>query len=229
VSGESGRLGVGAFAVEPGREEITEGVAVHGSMVVSGLGRVPRSRRPCDDGAVDDLTRLALAARAGDRVALAAFVRRAQPEVWRLCAHLSDRDAADDLTQDTFLRAIGALGSFRGDATARTWLLSIARRACADHVRRRVRGRNLLDRIVNRAAPPGDEPERTGEVDLDHAVAALTPDRRDAFVLTQVLGLSYEEAADVCGCPVGTIRSRVSRARTDLVSALSDDASSATG
>jgi len=96
-------------------------------------------------------------------------------------------------------------------------------------VRRRVRGRNLLDRIVNRGAPPGVEPERTGEVDLDHAVAALTSDRRDAFVLTQVLGLSYEEAAAVCGCPVGTIRSRVSRARVDLVSALSDDAGAATG
>lgn len=178
--------------------------------------------RSCDDVAVDDLTRLALAARDGDRLALAAFVRKAQPEVWRLCAHLSDRDMADDLTQDTFVRAIGALATYRGEASARTWLLSIARRACADHVRRRVRGRNLLDRIVHRGTPADDEPERTGDVDLDQAVAALTADRRDAFVLTQMLGLSYEDAAEVCGCPVGTIRSRVSRARADLIYALRD-------
>jgi RNA polymerase sigma-70 factor (ECF subfamily) len=48
----------------------------------------------------------------------------------------------------------------------------------------------------------------------------LDPDRREAFVLTQLIGLSYAEAADVCGCPVGTIRSRVARARDDLVSAV---------
>jgi RNA polymerase sigma-70 factor (ECF subfamily) len=53
-------------------------------------------------------------------------------------------------------------------------------------------------------------------------VTALDPDRRDAFVLTQVLDLSYAEAADVCGCPVGTIRSRVARAREDLAAALDD-------
>ena len=63
----------------------------------------------------DDLTALALSARDGDRVALAAFVRASQAEVWRLCAHLTDRDAAD--------------------VYARTWLLSIAHRSCADHVR----------------------------------------------------------------------------------------------
>jgi len=178
---------------------------------------------------VDDLTRLALAARAGDRAALSGFVRRAQPEVWRLCAHLSDRDAADDLTQDTFLRAIGALGTFRGESSARTWLLAIARRACADHVRRRIRRRNLLDRVTRRTVITGDEPERTGEVDLDAAITSLGADRRDAFVLTQMLGLSYEEAAEVCGCPVGTIRSRVSRARADLVAALHDGETAATG
>ena len=63
---------------------------------------------------------------------------------------------------------------------------------------------------------------RGGEVELDHLVAALDDDRRIAFVLTQVLGLSYEEAAEACGCPVGTIRSRVSRARHDLADALAD-------
>ena len=86
-------------------------------------------------GAVDDLTALALAARDGDRVALA--VRAEQPgEVWRLCARLTARDVADDVTHDVYMRALGALPSFRGDLSARTWLLSIAHRACVDHVRR---------------------------------------------------------------------------------------------
>ena len=57
---------------------------------------------------------------------------------------------------------------------------------------------------------------------LRRQVGALTPDRRDAFVLTQLVGLSYPEAAEVCGVPVGTIRSRVARAREDLVVGLSE-------
>jgi RNA polymerase sigma-70 factor, ECF subfamily len=178
---------------------------------------------------MDELTRLALAAGGGDQLSLAAFVRRTQPEVWRLCARLGHRDAADDLTQEVYLRAIPALATFRGDASARTWLLQVARHVCADHVRRRTRGRALIDRLVQRS-DPGDAvtPARTGELELDEAVARLDPDRRAAFVLTQVLGLSYAEAAEVCGVPIGTIRSRVARARTDLVDAL-DLGTAATG
>ncbi len=59
-------------------------------------------------------------------------------------------------------------------------------------------------------------------------VAGLEPERREAFVLTQVVGLSYAEAADVCSCPVGTIRSRVARARADLVDGLGGGAQSRT-
>src|SRR4051812_42360449 len=86
--------------------------------------------------AVDEVTALAVLARDGDQVALAAFVRRTQPQVWRLCAHLAGADVADDVTQDTYLRALGSLSRYRGDASATTWLLSIARRASADAVRR---------------------------------------------------------------------------------------------
>ena len=62
---------------------------------------------------------------------------------------------------------------------------------------------------------------------LDELLRDLEPDRRDAFVLTQMIGLSYEETAVVCGCPVGTVRSRVSRARADLV-AMTVEAAQAT-
>ena len=166
---------------------------------------------------------MALAAAGGDRAAVAAFVRRTQPEVWRVCARLGDRADADDLTQEVYVRALPALSRFRADASARTWLLQIARHVCADHVRRSTRRRALVDRLVQRGETSEAAPARTGEVDLDDAVAGLDDDRRAAFVLTQVVGLSYAEAAEVCEVPVGTIRSRVARARADLLDALTAD------
>ncbi len=65
----------------------------------------------------------------------------------------------------------------------------------------------------------------TGRADLDDLLRSLDDDRRAAFVLTQVLGLHYDEAAEVLGCPIGTVRSRVSRARTDLVEMMYDERS----
>lgn len=177
-----------------------------------------------ETGRVDELTRLAISAGEGDRFALGAFVRRSQAEVWRLCAALVDRQSADDLTQDTFLRAIPALANFRAEASARTWLLGIARRACADEIRRRVRRRALTDRLSRRRLSDS-VPGSAGEVELGLLLEGLDEDRRAAFVLTQVLGLEYAEAAEVCGCPVGTIRSRVARARADLALAIGDDRS----
>lgn len=175
---------------------------------------------------MNDLTALLQAARDGDDGSFAAWVRRTQTDVWRLCAHLVDPQAADDLTQETYVRAWRALSSFRGDASARTWLLSIARRTCADAIRARVRRRRLRDRLAQRtAAPPtADEAE---QITLKAVIAQLALDRREAFTLTQVLGLSYADAAAVCGCPIGTIRSRVARARADLVAALDLDAAAA--
>jgi RNA polymerase sigma-70 factor (ECF subfamily) len=167
-------------------------------------------------GDVDDLTALALAARDGDRLALGAFVRASQAEVWRLCAHLTDHDAADDVTQDAYMRALGSLPSFRGDSSARTWLLSIAHRACADHIRRVQRRRRLLGALHDRR-PSGVAPSLDGVVELGMLLNNLDPDRRAAFVLTQLLGLEYQDAAAVIGVPIGTIRSRVARARAQLV------------
>ena len=166
---------------------------------------------------MDELTQLALAAGAGDRVATTAFVRRTQPEVWRVCARLGDREDADDLTQEVYLRALPSLAAFRGASSARTWLLQITRYVCADHVRRRTRRRALLDRLVHEVTDPGSTAPRTGELELDELISGLDRDRREAFVLTQVAGLSYAEAALVCEVPIGTIRSRVARARADLL------------
>lgn len=163
---------------------------------------------------MDDLTRLLLAARAGDADALDAWVRATQLDVWRFCAYLVDRQAADDLTQETYLRVWRALPTFRAESSVRSWLLSIARRTCADELRRRVRGRRLGDRLT---AAPEVETDRTAELALAALIDELEEDQRAAFVLTQLVGLSYAEAAEVCDCPVGTIRSRVARARERLV------------
>lgn len=177
---------------------------------------------------MDELTRLLLAGRDGDRFALAAAIRVSQGEVWRLAAHLVGRDEADDLTQETFLRAYRALPAFRGDASGRTWLLSIARRACADAVRVRVRRRRLEHRLT---ALPGagtadaaTAADAAGAVAIEDIVQSLNPDRREAFVLTQVLGCSYTETAAIQGVSVGTVRSRVARARTALIASLRDEA-----
>lgn len=167
----------------------------------------------CSVTGVDELTPLARAAGRGDRAALAALVRATQGDVWRFCAHLVDPAAADDLAQDTYLRAIPALRRFRGDAPVRTWLLAIARRACAAEIKTRQQARQLSATLPASPAPAPDPAQRA---ELSMLLSGLDPDRRTALVLTQVLGCSYAEAAVICGCPVGTVRSRVARARADL-------------
>ena len=179
---------------------------------------------------MDDLERLAAAAVDGDPLAAAALVCATQSDVWRLCAALGDRQSADDLTQETYLRAFGSLHRFEGRSSLRTWLLAIARRVCADAVRSRRRRRLTLVRedAELEALGSGDDADRVGEeAAVADLLARLDPDRREAFVLTQLLGLPYAEAAEVAGCPVGTIRSRVARARADLVEALGDEAATA--
>jgi RNA polymerase sigma-70 factor (ECF subfamily) len=167
---------------------------------------------------MDRLTGELLAARAGDDAALATVVRLAQPDVRRFLRPLVDPADLDDVAQETFLRAYRALPRFRGDASGRTWLLAIARRAAADATRRRVRRRRADERLAHqRTGTGGGDGENGAEHALLDLVDRLHPDQRVAFVLTQVVGCSYVEAAAVCGVPVGTIRSRVARAREWLV------------
>jgi RNA polymerase sigma-70 factor (ECF subfamily) len=165
---------------------------------------------------VDELNTLAQSAARGDRAALTELIRATQHDVWRLCAHLVDPAAADDLAQETYLRAVRALRGFRGDAPVRAWLLTIARRVCAAEIKSRQRAREAVAGVAaglpaaETAGDPGLRAELTG------LLLSLDQDRRAAFVLTQVLGCSYAETASICGVPVGTVRSRVARARADL-------------
>ncbi len=163
------------------------------------------------------MTTLALAARDGDLGALGQFVALTQGDVWRLCAYLGHRNDADDLAQETFERAIGSLHRFRGDSGARPWLLTICRRVCVDATRRNIRRRRIDDAAVTLASVHGLSAAMDSTVEIDSAIEGLHPDRREAFILTQIIGLPYAEAALVLEVPVGTVRSRIARARADLV------------
>ena len=165
-------------------------------------------------GGDDRLTTLAHAAAAGDRVALHEFISCSQHQVWRFHAHLFSPDLADDLTQETYLRAIGSLAKFAGRSSAMTWLMTIARRTGVDHIRAKSARPQVVSDQVSGVTPGFAE-----TVALRALLADLPLDRREAFVLTQLLGYSYAEAAEIAGCPIGTIRSRVARAREDLVAA----------
>jgi RNA polymerase sigma-70 factor, ECF subfamily len=183
---------------------------------------VVSSRLPNDS----DITGWALAARQGDRSAMEQFVRATQRDVWRFVAHLSDVRSADDLTQETYLRALGSVHRFEGRSSARVWLLSIARRTVADHIRTAQARPRLVDlpdwQSTAELAHPVGTPGFAEGVALSDLIWSLPPDQRDAFVLTQTLGLSYADTAAICGCPIGTVRSRVARARDELVTALRD-------
>ncbi|AWB83203.1 RNA polymerase sigma factor [Corynebacterium liangguodongii] len=169
----------------------------------------------------DFVTELALRAGRGDRDALTTFIEQTQADVWRFLAHLAGREQADDLTQETYLRVLKALPRFAGRSSARTWLLTLARRAWVDSVRHdmarpRTSATDYADAASRSASP--DNPNTWSEViDARMLIDALPAERREAIVLTQVMGYTYEEAARIAGVRVGTIRSRVARARRDLI------------
>lgn len=172
------------------------------------------------DAAVTDL---ALKAARGDRAALTQFITETHDDVWRLLAHLADADRADDLTQETYLRVLGALPRFAARSTARTWILSLARRVWVDSVRHDLARPRKSAGDWDEAASGHTAQETTGGqtwaewVDTRSLIDQLEPERREALILTQMLGYTYAEAAGIAGVRVGTIRSRVARARADLV------------
>ena len=172
---------------------------------------------PVSSVAVDELTRLFLAARDGDRTALLHAIRASQADVWRLAPPPRRSRTTPTTSPRTRSSARGGRSrTFRGDSSARTWLLvdrpaRVRRRGAAVDAPATAR---RPGRAAVAAAPGGGTTADPGDA---HAVAALVDeldrDQRAAFVLTQMVGCSYEEAAEVCGVPVGTIRSRVARAR----------------
>lgn len=168
---------------------------------------------------MDEFTALAQAAVAGEPGAFEAFIDASYSEVRRFCAGLVDVQAADDLVQETYARCAQALRRYRGEAPARAWLLAIARHVCMDELRSRTKRRRDAS-LPCWSGPVPVAPDTAEVVTVTDLLGRLEPDRRAAFALTQLLRMTYQEAAEVAGCPVGTIRSRVARARGDLIEML---------
>lgn len=168
-----------------------------------------------------DRETLAVAARDGDRTAMERFVEQIQPDVWRYCVHLASRNEAEDLTQEALFRVVKFLHRWQRGA-AISWVLGVTRNVCLEDIRRRTRRR------TDPTATPAVQPvgDQTGASDLRQLLESLPADQREAIVLTQLIGLPYADAAAVVGCPIGTIGSRVARARTSLALALAAPADS---
>jgi RNA polymerase sigma-70 factor (ECF subfamily) len=162
---------------------------------------------------------LVAAARSGDPTAFAQLVRRYQGDVWRLSYQLMGQEAlADDVTQDAFVRVYRFLPRYRGDSKFSTWLFSIARNCALDELRRAGRRRRLVDRIEASSHQEGRDASLRLEV--AEALAALPLELREPVVLIDMFGISYAEVARMLAVPVGTIKSRVHRARERLARAL---------
>jgi RNA polymerase sigma-70 factor (ECF subfamily) len=135
---------------------------------------------------------------------------------------LGSRAEAEEAAQEVFLRAHRAIGDFRGDAKLSTWLYAIASRLCMNRLasgeRRLLReGEETLARIPSGHASPADELERSErDAALHRAIAELSDERRMVVVLRDLEGLSYEEIASALDLELGTVRSRLHRARMDL-------------
>lgn len=168
------------------------------------------------------------AARTGDLGAFESLVRTYQADVWRLSYQLvRDRSVADDVTQDAFLRAFRFLPRFRGDAKFSTWLFTIARNCALDELRRAGRRRSL-EYALERTDPPRTS-EPSAWIEIREAVAGLPLELREPLVLIDMFGLSYSEVGTILKLPLGTVKSRVHRARHLLAEHLARDVERAQG
>ena len=131
-----------------------------------------------------------------------------------LCGNV---DRADDLVQEALLRGWANLDSFEPGTNMSAWLFTILRNLFRSEYRKR--RREVEDGDGSYAEGLKSHPEQEGRVEFQEfreALAKLAPDQREALILVGASGFSYEEAAQICGCAVGTIKSRVNRARSKL-------------
>ncbi|MCE2541230.1 MAG: sigma-70 family RNA polymerase sigma factor [Acidobacteria bacterium] len=174
-----------------------------------------------DRAAVED-------ARAGDGGAFEALVLRYQARIVNYAsAIVHDAGAAEDVAQETFVRAWRGLGRFRGESAFKTWLYRIATNVARTHLDRRGRQARIGDRSLDDETEPlqaGDVPSPAPDAEtslvrreaIDRALAELPDELRAALVLRDVEGLDYKEIAGVTGAPIGTVESRIFRARRRL-------------
>jgi RNA polymerase sigma-70 factor (ECF subfamily) len=133
-------------------------------------------------------------------------------------------DRADDLVQETLLRALANIQSFQPGTNLSAWLFTILRNLFRSEYRKRKR--EVEDTDGSFAESLKSNPEQVSRVEFQEfraALAQLPPEQREALILVGASGFSYEEAADICECAVGTIKSRVNRARNRLAKLLAID------
>jgi RNA polymerase sigma-70 factor (ECF subfamily) len=186
---------------------------------------------PAERGKPGDL--LLEAFRQGRPGAFDAIVRAHQDRVFAFCARmLSDREEALDASQDVFLSAWRNLAAFRGESALSTWLLRIAANRCLNRIRQRKSlalregpwpdaGADGEGPEFQHASPEGGRPDRVAEnremgAILADALGRIDPDSRWLVLLSDVEGFSYEELAEMAEVPVGTVKSRLHRARMAL-------------
>lgn len=164
----------------------------------------------------------------GDVRAFDDLVRRTETRVRSVAlAILRDRSEAEDAAQDAYLRAFRRASGYRGEGPVGAWLCRIAVRSAHDALRRASRQRRLLEV----AEPPRDPREESGSAgpeedirrrtEVESALRRLPDDEREALVLKEVAGMTYREISESCGVPLGTVQSRIHRARQRLAEILS--------
>ena len=132
-----------------------------------------------------------------------------------------DKDRADDLVQETLEKAVSSIGSFTEGTNLKAWLATILRNSYRTEYRKRRRETpDPEGAIAARIAVPDSQTSHMDFKDLTKALKQLSPEQREALVMVQVTGMSYEEAAEISGCAVGTLKSRISRGRDSLVKLL---------
>jgi RNA polymerase sigma-70 factor (ECF subfamily) len=179
-----------------------------------------------------------LQARAGQEAAYRELIRRYERPVFALLFRmLRDRELAEDLAQETFIKALNAIESYRPEFKFSSWIFKIANNAAIDHLRRRELDTLSLDgsphaetpeamqatalQIGGRQESPLDAVE-AGELGgmIEEAIGRLRPEYRSCILLRHVEGRAYEEIAEILNLPLGTVKTYIHRARNELRQAL---------
>lgn len=171
-------------------------------------------------------SKLVVSAKAGDRAALETLFRQNQDDLYRLSLRLmwSDKALAEDLAQETMLAAIEGLGSFRGTATFRTWLFSIAFNIYRGHLRRSklTREKSATFREIATESVGADEVAAEAQKHdlMQRAFSMIASGQREAVYLRDILGCTYSEAATILGVSLSSVKNRVHHGRRNMTSAI---------
>ncbi len=173
--------------------------------------------------------------RKGDKRAFELLMEKYRRKIGRLLARMvRDPEEVEDIAQETFIKAYRALPQFRGDAAFSTWLYRIAVNTAKNYLAARNRNMLTVSEVSGEEEEGGDERYAVSDIDtpdahllskqiayaVNEAVEALPEELRTAITLREIEGMSYEDIANFMGCPIGTVRSRIFRAREAIAAKL---------